>query len=50
MSLSTKPPAFDKNDPAGTLRKVCTYLQQMQEELDFTLKQLQKSVNTGEKQ
>lgn len=40
MALSTKPPAFDKNDTAGTLRNVCNYLQQLQDELDFVLKQL----------
>lgn len=42
MALSTKPPVFDQNDLAGTLKNICTYLQNLQEELDFTLKQLQK--------
>lgn len=42
MALSTKPPAYDKNDPEGTLRRICNYLYELYEELDFTLKQLQR--------
>ena len=42
MSLSTKPPAFDKSDLAGTLKNICTYLQNLQDELEFILKQLQR--------
>lgn len=44
--LSQKPPAFDKNDPTGTVRLLCDYLTTMYEELDFTLKQLQKQLES----
>ena len=35
MALSTKPPVYDKNDPQGTVKNICTYLFQLQEELGF---------------
>lgn len=44
MALSTKPPMYDKHDPEGTIRNICLYLERLQEELDFTLKQLQKAL------
>jgi hypothetical protein len=48
--LPTKPPLFDGKDPTGTVRKICDYLNQMQEQLDFQLGQIQKlleSLNNG---
>ena len=42
MALSTKPPVFDRNDPEGTVKNLCNYLIQLQEELDFTLEQMKK--------
>lgn len=50
MALSTRPPVFDQNDVAGTMKKVCDYLQQLHEELDFTLKQIEKTIKTTGKQ
>lgn len=42
MALTTKPPAFDRANTDDTLKAVCNYLIQLQEELDFTLEQMQK--------
>ena len=41
MALSTKPPAFDRANVEGTVKNLCDYLIQLQEELDFTLEQMQ---------
>ena len=51
--LPTKPPLFDGKDPTGTVRKICDYLNQMQEQLDFQLGQIQKmleSLNNGKQE
>lgn len=40
--LPTKPPAFDRNDVAGTVKKLCDYNLQLQEQLDFQLAQTNK--------
>ena len=42
MALSTKPPAFDRANPESTIKALCNYLIQLQEELDFQLEQMQK--------
>lgn len=49
MALSTKPPVFDKNDVPGTVKKVCDYLIQLQEQLDFSLEQMQKMLQAIKK-
>jgi hypothetical protein len=49
MALSTKPPVYDKNDPQGTVKNICTYLFQLQEELGFQLEQILKTLHEMEK-
>lgn len=49
MALPTKPPVFDKNDVPGTVKKVCDYLIQLQEQLDFSLEQMQKMLHAIKK-
>ena len=49
MALPTKPPAFDRNDVPGTVKQVCDYLIQLQEQLDFNLEQMQKLLQTMSK-
>lgn len=49
MALPTKPPVFDKNDVPGTVKKVCDYLIQLQEQLDFSLEQMQKMLQAIKK-
>lgn len=44
VALPTKPPVFDRNDVPGTVKRMCDYLIQLQEQLDFTLEQLQKAL------
>lgn len=43
--LPTKPPAFDRNDVAGTVKKLCDYNIQLQEQLDFQLTQMNKMLS-----
>lgn len=43
--LPTKPPAFDRNDVAGTVKKLCDYNLQLQEQLDFQLAQMNKTLS-----
>lgn len=49
MALSTKPPVYDKNDSQGTVKNICTYLFQLQEELGFQLEQILKTLHEMEK-
>lgn len=42
MALSVKAPTFDKNDIPGTVKRICDYQIQLQEQLDFQLEQMQK--------
>lgn len=49
MALSTKPPAFDRANVEGTVKSLCDYLIQLQEELDFTLEQMQKLLQSMNK-
>ena len=50
MALSTKPPAFNEADTKGTVKSLCNYLIQLQEELDFTLEQMQKMLQNSNKE
>lgn len=49
MALPTKPPVFEENDVPGTVKKVCDYLIQLQEQLDFSLEQMQKMLQAIKK-
>jgi hypothetical protein len=40
--ITAQPPAFDKNDLAGTLKKMCDYCAKLNEELQFALSQIEK--------
>lgn len=45
MALPVKAPAFDGKDVAGTVKRICDYQIQLQEQLDFQLEQMQKTLN-----
>lgn len=47
--LPTKPPAFDRNDVVGTVKKLCDYNLQLQEQLDFQLAQMNKMLSAMQK-
>lgn len=49
MALSVKAPTFDKNDIPGTVKRICDYQIQLQEQLDFQLEQLQKMLQATSK-
>lgn len=42
--LPGSPPSFDRNDVNGTVKALCSYTRNLQENLDFMLGQLQKSM------
>lgn len=42
--LPGSPPSFNKNDVNGTVKALCNYTRNLQENLDFMLGQLQKSM------
>lgn len=42
--LPGSPPSFDRNDVSGTVKALCSYTRNLQENLDFMLGQLQKSM------
>ena len=44
--LPGSPPSFDRNDVNGTVKALCSYTRNMQENLDFMLGQLQKSMTS----
>lgn len=44
--LPGSPPGFDREDIAGTVRALCGYLRTLQDNLDFQLGQLRKSVES----
>lgn len=44
MELPVKAPTFDKNDIPGTVKKICDYQIQLQEQLDFQLEQMNKTL------
>ena len=43
-TLPGSPPSFDRNDVNGTVKSLCNYTRNLQENLDFRLGQLQKSM------
>lgn len=43
-TLPGSPPSFDRNDVNGTVKSLCNYTRSLQENLDFMLGQLQKSM------
>ena len=45
MALPVKAPAFDGKDVAGTVKRICDYQIQLQEQLDFQMEQMQKTLN-----
>lgn len=45
--LPGSPPSFDKNNVAGTVKQLCNYTRSLQENLDFMLGQLQKSMTAS---
>lgn len=45
MALPIKAPAFDKNDIPGTVKRICDYQIQLQEQLDFQLAQMNKTLS-----
>ena len=44
--LPGSPPSFNRNDVSGTVKALCNYTRSLQENIDFLLGQLQKSVQT----
>lgn len=44
--LPGSPPSFDRNDVNGTVKSLCNYTRSLQENLDFMLGQLQKSMTS----
>lgn len=47
--LPDSPPAFNKNDIEGTVKALCSYTRNLHETLDFTLGQIQKKLNSQDK-
>lgn len=47
-TLPGSPPAFDREDAAGTVKALCAYTRTLQEHLDFTLGQIQKSIQAAD--
>lgn len=46
--LPGSPPSFNRNDVNGTVKALCSYTRSLQENLDFMLGQLQKSMTSME--
>lgn len=46
--LPGSPPSFDRNDVSGTVKALCNYTRTLQENIDFMLGQLQKSVTAAQ--
>lgn len=46
--LPGSPPTFDRNDVSGTVKALCSYTRSLQENLDFMLGQLQRSMTSME--
>lgn len=42
-TLPGNPPAYDRNDVAGTVKALCSYTRSLQENLDFMLGQIKKN-------
>lgn len=45
-TLPGSPPAFDRNDVAGTVKRLCSYTRNLQESLDFMLGQIKRDLET----
>lgn len=45
--LPGSPPSFNRNDVNGTVKALCSYTRSLQENLDFMLGQLQKSMESS---
>lgn len=46
--LPTSPPVFDPGNLAGSVKALCNYVIALQENLNYVLGQLQKSINALE--
>lgn len=44
--LPGSPPGFDKENEAGTVRAICSYLRNMHDNVDFQLGQIKKALET----
>lgn len=44
--LPGSPPSFDKENEAGTVRAICSYLRNMHDNVDFQLGQIRKTLET----
>ena len=49
-TLPGSPPAFDRNEVAGTVKRLCSYTRNLQESLDFMLGQIKRDLETQGKQ
>lgn len=47
--LPGSPPAFNRNDAAGTVKALCAYTRNLQENLDFLLGQLRREADETRK-
>lgn len=47
--LPGSPPTFNRNDVNGTVKALCTYTRNLQENLDFMLGQLKRDVSDAQK-
>lgn len=45
-TLPGSPPSFDRNDVNGTVKSLCNYTRNLQENLDFMLGQIKKNQET----
>ena len=43
-NISVTPPGFDRNDPEGTLKRLCEYEAKLHEELSWLISQLEKKI------
>jgi hypothetical protein len=43
-NISVTPPVYDRNDPEGTIKKLCEYSAKLQEELQWVLTQMEKQI------
>lgn len=48
--IPLRPPGYKRDDIPGTVKEMCDYVQNLQEQIDFLLGQLQKSVKKQEEQ
>ena len=48
-TLPSSPPSFDRNDVNGTVKSLCNYTRNLQENLDFMLGQMKKNMEETNK-